>query len=99
MVGVTVAANYVGEDMAAFLRHARALAEHAGPEAVALGTDFNGTITRIEGVPDSSGYGLALKELRSAGIPADRSAEAFLGLWKRSNAAGSRSPRRERRPD
>lgn len=84
LVGLTVAADYVGEDMAALLRHARALAEHAGPERVALGTDFNGTIRRVEGVPDSSGLPLLLKELRSAGIPADRGAEAFLDVWKRS---------------
>ncbi|MDX6769151.1 MAG: membrane dipeptidase [Elusimicrobiota bacterium] len=99
MVGVTVASNYVGEDMASFMRHAKALADGAGAGAVALGTDFNGTITRIEGAPDSSGYGLVIKELRSAGIPADRSAEAFLDFWRRSNAAGSRSPRPGRRRD
>jgi microsomal dipeptidase-like Zn-dependent dipeptidase len=84
MVGVTVAANYLGDTMADLLMHAKALAEHAGPEAVALGSDFNGTITRVEGVPDSSGLPLLLKELRSAGIPADRSAEAFLDVWKRT---------------
>jgi microsomal dipeptidase-like Zn-dependent dipeptidase len=98
MVGLTVAANYVGESMGDLLKHARALAEHAGPEAVALGSDFNGTITRVEGVPDTSGLPLLLKELRSAGIPADRSAEAFLGFWKRVNAARSRSPGPARRP-
>lgn len=91
MVGVTVASNYVGEDLASFRRHAEALADGAGPEAVALGTDFNGMIGRIEGAADSSGYALVLKELRSAGIPADRSAEAFVALWRRTNAA--RSPR------
>lgn len=98
MVGITVAANYVGETMADLLKHARALAEHAGPEAIALGTDFNGVITRVEGVPDTSGLPLLLKELRSAGIPADRSAEAFLEFWKRTNAARSRSPGPPRRP-
>lgn len=84
MVGLIVAADYVGEDMAALLEHAKALAGHAGPENVALGSDFNGTIRRVEGVPDTSGLPLLLKELRSAGIPADRSAEAFLEVWKRS---------------
>lgn len=84
MVGLIAAADYVGEDMAALLQHAKALAEHAGPGNVALGTDFNGTIRRVEGVPDTSGLPLLIKELRSAGIPADRSAEAFLDVWRRS---------------
>ena len=93
MVGLTVAANYLGPDMAALLKHAAALAREAGPGALALGSDFNGTITRIEGVPDSSGYATVLKELRSAGIPTDRSAEAFVDMWKRSlSGARSKSP-------
>lgn len=93
MVGLTVAANYLGEDMSALLKHAKALAREAGPEALALGSDFNGTITRVEGVPDSTGYTTVLKELRSAGIPADRSAEAFVDMWKRSlSGARSRNP-------
>jgi len=88
MVGVTLAANYVGSDLASFRRHAAALAREAGPEAVALGSDFNGYIGVIEGVRDPSGYALALEELARAGIPANRSAEAFVSFWRRAIGRG-----------
>ncbi len=96
MVGVTVASNYVGDDMAGFLAHAKAMAREAGPDAIALGTDYNGMIGRIEGAADSSGLPTILKELRSAGIPADRSAEAIVEMWKRSLQVRLLSPVRGR---
>ena len=89
MVGVTLASNYVGSDLASFRRHASALAREAGPEAVAIGSDFNGLIGRVEGAGDSSRYAAALKELAAAGIPASRSAEAFVRFWRRTLAARS----------
>jgi microsomal dipeptidase-like Zn-dependent dipeptidase len=95
MVGLTVSSNYIGEDVAALLKHATIFAREAGPEAVALGTDFNGTITRVEGVPDSSGLPLLIAELKKNGIPADHSAEAFVAYWTRAWAArGSESNER-----
>lgn len=96
MVGLTFSADYLGEDMAALLKHAAALAREAGPRALALGTDFNGTIARVEGVADSSGYARVIAALKDNGIPAQRSAEAFVAYWKRTlaaSAAGSRSRR------
>lgn len=93
MVGVTLAANYAGEEMASFLRHAAIIAREAGPQAVALGSDYNGMIRRVEGAADSSGYATVLKELEAAGIPARGSAEAFVEFWRRTNAYG-RTPRR-----
>jgi len=91
MVGVTLAANYAGGTMPSFLAHAAALAREAGPEAVALGTDFNGLIGRIEGLPDPSAYARALKGLETAGVPANRSAEAFVSFWRRTLAAGEKN--------
>lgn len=84
MVGVTLASHYVGEDLASFLAHAQALSRHASPDALALGTDYNGTITRVEGAAGSEGYARALEALEGAGIPARRSAQAFVALWKRA---------------
>jgi microsomal dipeptidase-like Zn-dependent dipeptidase len=90
MVGATVASNYVGSGLASFIRHAAALSRVAGPEAVAIGSDFNGLIGLVDGVPDPSGYALVLKELSQAGIPADRSAEAFVKFWRRTLAVRAR---------
>ncbi|MBI3289637.1 MAG: membrane dipeptidase [Elusimicrobia bacterium] len=90
MVGITLASNYVGEDMASFLLHAAAIAREAGPDAVAIGSDYNGLIRRVEGAADSSGYAAALKGLEAAGIPALNSAEAFVGFWRRTLAYGAR---------
>ncbi|MEK7859348.1 MAG: membrane dipeptidase [Elusimicrobiota bacterium] len=84
MVGITVNANYVGERLADLLAHARLFAQGAGAEAVALGTDYNGFAPRIEGAADSAGYGLVLKALAEEKIPADKSAEAFVGFWRRT---------------
>lgn len=97
MVGVTFAAGYVGERLEDLLAHARALAREAGPEALALGSDYNGFIRRIEGAAGSEGYARVLEALAAERIPARRSAEAFVELWRRTNAARSRSPRPERR--
>lgn len=91
MVGVTFAANYLGEDLAALVRHAEAFAREAGPDSVALGSDYNGFITRIEGAADSSGYALVLKGLAEARIPAARSAEAFVSFWRRTAAYASKA--------
>lgn len=93
MVGLALASNYAGADMGSLMGHAAILAREAGPEAVALGSDFNGLIGRIEGVPDPSGYAAVLKELAAAGVPATASAEAFVGIWRRANAARSRTRR------
>lgn len=96
MVGVTIASNYVGEDLASFVKHATAMAREAGPEALALGTDYNGMIGRVEGAGDSTGYATVIAALTENGVPADRSAEAFVAYWKRAlavNAARNRSPR------
>lgn len=93
MVGLALAANYAGADMKSLMGHAAILAREAGPEAVALGSDFNGLIGRIEGVPDPSGYASVLKELAAAGIPATAGAEAFVKLWGRVSDARSRSRR------
>lgn len=90
LVGVTFAANYLGRDLADLVRHAKVLAREAGPEAVALGSDFNGFITRVEGAADSSGYSAVLRELKAAGIPADSSAEAFVRFWRRTKAYAER---------
>lgn len=97
MVGLTLSANYVGRGLAALRKQAEALAREAGPDALALGSDFNGYIGLIPGIPDPSGYGLALKEMRAAGIPAERSAEAFVDLWRRTEAL-SASGRKTRGP-
>jgi len=43
---------------------------------------------RFEGAADSSGYARVLKGLSEAGIPADRSAEAFVAFWRRTQAYG-----------
>ena len=97
MAGLALAANYAGRDRASLRRHAAALAREAGPEAVALGSDFNGVIGLIDGVPGPSAYALVLKELAAAGIPATAGAESFVRFWRRTEAAsGARS--RTRRP-
>lgn len=88
MVGVTFAANYLGLDLAAFLRHAAAIAREAGPEALALGSDYNGFAPRIEGAADSTGYAMVLRGLAEARIPAANSAEAFVRFWRRTQDAG-----------
>lgn len=92
MVGVTFAAGYVGEDIPALVRHAEVIAREAGPEAVALGSDYNGFISRVEGAADSRGYAPVLQALKDAGIPADGSAEAFVALWRRALAYGIKAP-------
>lgn len=84
MVGVMLGANYVGESLLSFMSHAEALAKEAGPGNVALGSDYNGFIRRIEGAAGGEGYALVLDALKKKGIPADRSAEAFVRLWRRS---------------
>ena len=89
MVGLALAANYAGADRASLMKHAALLAREAGPEAVALGSDFNGVIGLIDGVPGPSAYGSVLKELSAAGIPADGGAEAFVRFWRRTLAAGA----------
>lgn len=94
LVGVTFAANYLGDDLAALVRHARVFAREAGPEAVALGSDYNGLITRVEGAADSSGYKAVLRELGAAGIPASKSAEAFVRFWRATLNAARRRTRR-----
>ena len=86
MVGVTFASNYVGEDLPSLLRHAEIVSRQAGPEAVALGSDYNGLIDRIEGAASSTGYELILRALTQAGIPARGSAEAFVAFWRRTQA-------------
>lgn len=93
MVGLALAANYAGKDMASLLKHAALLARDAGPEAVALGSDFNGLIGLIEGVPGPSAYAAVLKKLAAAGIPATAGAESFLRFWRRTNDARSRTRR------
>jgi len=89
-VGVTLASNYVGDDLASFRRHAAILAREAGPEAVALGSDFNGLIGRVEGAAGPSGYAAAVKALEAEGIPAGVSAEAFVDFWRRTVTAKAR---------
>ncbi len=97
MVGLALAANYAGGDVGSLMKHAALLARDAGPQAVALGSDFNGVIGLIEGVPGPSAYALVLKELASAGVPATASAEAFVKFWRRTNDARSRNLRPWRR--
>lgn len=93
MVGLALAANYAGKDMASLMKHAAILAREAGPEAVAIGSDFNGLIGLIEGVPGPGGYAAVLKELAAAGIPATAGAESFVRFWRRTNDARSRTRR------
>lgn len=93
MAGLVLAANYAGRDRASLLRHAAALAREAGPEAVAIGSDFNGVIGLIDGVPGPAAYGLVLKELAAAGIPATSGAESFVRFWRRTNDARNRTRR------
>lgn len=88
LVGVTLAGNYAGKDLASVVRHARALADEAGAGSVAIGSDFNGLIRRVEGAADPSGYPAVLKELEEAGIPARGSAEEFVSFWRRTIACG-----------
>jgi microsomal dipeptidase-like Zn-dependent dipeptidase len=88
LVGVTFAANYLGEDLAALLRHAEAFSRVAGAAAVALGFGGYGFITRFVGASDCAGYALILRGLAEARIPADKSAEAFAGFWRRTQAYG-----------
>lgn len=89
MVGLALAANYAGADRAALMKHAALLAREAGPEAVAIGSDFNGVIGLIDGVPGPSAYGSVLQELSAAGIPATDGAESFVRFWRRTLAAGA----------
>ena len=84
LVGLSLSANYAGKDMASLLRHAVLLSRGAG--ALAIGSDFNGVISTIPGAAGPSDYAAVLKELRSAEIPADHSAEAFVDLWRRTRA-------------
>jgi microsomal dipeptidase-like Zn-dependent dipeptidase len=93
MVGLALAANYAGKDMRSLMKHAGMLARDAGLDAVALGSDFNGVIGLIEGVPGPSAYALVLKELAAAGVPATAGAEAFVGVWRRASDARSRTRR------
>lgn len=93
MVGVTLASNYVGKDMISFMKHASALAREAGPQALAIGSDFNGLVGRIEGASGPSGYALVLSELEEAGIPARVSAEAFVSFWRRTQDVRLKSRR------
>lgn len=93
LVGLALAANYAGKDMPSLMKHAAILARDAGPAAVVIGSDFNGLISRIDGVPGPAGYAAVLKELKAAGIPADRGAEAFVSLWRRTHAARAGTPR------
>lgn len=88
LVGVTFAAEYVGEDIPALVAHAKALAKDAGPQSIALGSDYNGMIRRVEGASDSRGYVPVLEALAREGIPAHKSAEAFVDFWRRTIAAG-----------
>lgn len=83
LVGIMLGANYVGESLLSFMSHAEALAKEAGPDNIALGSDYNGFIRRIEGAAGGEGYALVLEALRKKGIRADRSAEAFVRLWRR----------------
>lgn len=87
MVGLALAANYAGKDMASLMKHATLLAREAGPEAVAIGSDFNGLIGLIAGVPGPGGYAAVLGKLGEAGVPAHRGAEAFTRFWRRTLAA------------
>lgn len=89
MVGLALAANYAGPDRASLMRHVAILAREAGPEAVAIGSDFNGVIGLIDGVPGPSAYGAVLKELSGAGIPATAGAESFVRFWRRTLSAGA----------
>ncbi|MBI5247745.1 MAG: membrane dipeptidase [Elusimicrobia bacterium] len=82
LVGLTLAANYAGGTMESLKAHAAALARDAGAESVTIGSDFNGLIEPIGGAEGPSRYAAVLKEMLSAGIPADRSAEAFVGYWR-----------------
>lgn len=93
LVGLALAANYAGKDMASLMKHAAILAREAGPGAVVLGSDFNGLIGLLEGVPGPSAYARVLKELAAAGIPATAGAEAFVSVWRRASAARSKTPR------
>jgi microsomal dipeptidase-like Zn-dependent dipeptidase len=93
MVGLILAANYAGKDRGSLLKHAAALSRDAGPQAVAIGSDFNGVIGLIEGIPGPSAYGPVLKELAAAGVPATAGAEAFVRFWRRTNDARSRTRR------
>lgn len=86
LVGLTFASGYVGKDIPALVRHAQALAREAGAEAVALGSDYNGFISRVAGAEDSRGYATVLQALSEVGIPADKSAEAFVNYWQRTEA-------------
>lgn len=94
LVGLTVSANYLGAGPGALRHHARVLKNFAGPERVVLGSDFNGVIKTVPGAASPADYAGILEELRSAGLPVERSAEAFVEFWKRSvNVSGSRSRR------
>lgn len=94
MVGVTFASSYVGDRLQDLAAHAKLLAQGAGAGALALGSDYNGMIPRVEGLADSTGYPKALRALAAENIPADESAQAFVKLWRRSlSAAGRRTPR------
>ncbi len=83
LVGLTVADNYAGEDWPA---HARALAREAGAERVVLGSDFNGLIATSPGAEGPADYAAVLGRMREAGLPVERSAEAFVAFWRRSLA-------------
>lgn len=90
MVGLSMAANYAGPDLKSLLAHAAALARGAGPEAVALGSDFNGLVGRVEGAAGPEDYARVLAALEEAGVPARGGAERFVELWRRSLPPGAK---------
>jgi membrane dipeptidase len=92
MVGLTFGSQYIGDKTEDFVRHAQAIARGAGEGALAFGSDYNGFVTRVEGAADSRGYAVLLAALERAGIKSvGSSAEAFVGLWRRSSGPSSRS--------
>lgn len=97
LVGLTFVANYTGDKLEDLARHAAALAREAGPQRIALGSDYNGMAPRVEGAATSAGYSVVLEALRKEKVPAHLSAETFVAFWKRTldypSAARSKSPR------
>lgn len=90
IAGVTFNAQFIGPGIQDVVSHAQVIVREAGPEALALGSDFNGFVRRVRGVANSAGYAAVLDALEAAGLKGVRtSAEAFAAVWRRSLKAAA----------
>lgn len=99
MVGLMFRAAYAGARLEDLTEQAGALAALAGPENLALGSDFNGFIDRPDALANTDGLVPLLKGFDAAGLGAvRRSAERFVSMWKGYSATSSGRPASRRGP-